>query len=98
MKTFEDLEFSYDELGEHAHMLFDNDYGVSVVRGRYTYGGAEGLYELAVIHMPKGAKVSRLCYDTPVTNDVMGHLEPQDITDVMKQVAELPAIPSTDDK
>ena len=98
MKTFEDLEFSRDELGEHAHMLFDNDYGVSVVRGMYTYGGNKGLYELAVIHMPKGAKVSRLCYDTPVTNDVMGHLEPQDITDVMKQVAELPAIPSTDDK
>ena len=52
---FENLDFEYDEMGEHAHHIFDNYYGVSVVRGPYTYGGKEGLYELAVLHMPPDA-------------------------------------------
>jgi hypothetical protein len=88
---FKDLVFENDEMGESAAHLFDNHYGVSVVRGPYTYGGREGLYELAVIYMAPGDKYSQLCYDTPITNDVIGHLEPEDITDIMKQVAELPA-------
>jgi hypothetical protein len=87
---FKDLVFETDEMGESAAHLFDNHYGVSVVRGPYTYGGREGLYELAVIHMAPGDKYSKLCYDTPITGDVMGHLKPDDITEIMKQVEELP--------
>lgn len=89
--TFEDLKFELDDLsGEHAHHLFDNHYGVSVVRGPYTYGGKQGLFELAVIHMAPGDEYSKIVYDTPVTGDVIGHLTPADVTDIMKQVSELP--------
>jgi len=35
-------------------------------------------------------KESQLVYDTPITNDVMGYLTPDNITDVMAQVEALP--------
>lgn len=89
--TFEELEFEQDDLsGEHAHHIFDNYYGVSVVRGPYTHGGRKGLYELAVLHMSPDAEYSDLVYDTPVTNDVEGHLTPEDVTRLMKEVSKLP--------
>lgn len=88
--TFADLVFEKDELTEHAHHIFDNHYGVSVIRGPYTYGGKGGLYELAVLYMAPGDEYSKLVYDTPVTNDVEGYLTPDDVTRLMKQVSELP--------
>jgi hypothetical protein len=90
--TFEDLEFEIDEFtGESSHHIFDNHYGVSVIRGPYTYGGRQGLYELAVIYMAPNAEYSDLVYDTPVTNDVEGYLTPEDVTRLMKRVSKLPS-------
>lgn len=88
--TFNDLVFEQDELGENAHHIFNNHYGVSVVRGPYSYGGRDGLYELAVLYMGPEDKYSELVYDTPVTNDVEGNLTPDMVTRLMKQVSELP--------
>ena len=98
--TFADLVFQKDDEeqevlhwmdpAEHAHHMFDNHYGVSVIRGPYTHGGRQGLYELAVLYMAPGDEYSELVYDTPVTNDVEGHLTPDDVTRLMKQVSELP--------
>jgi hypothetical protein len=100
MITFSDLVFEKDDEelevlhwmdpAEHAHHIFDNHYGVSVIRGPYTHGGKEGLYELAVLYMAPGDEYSQLVYDTPVTSDVEGHLTPDDVTRLMKQVSELP--------
>ena len=89
--TFNELTFEQDDfdMQESAWHIYDNNYGVSVVRGPYTFGGDKGLYELAIIYMAPEDKESRICYDTPITNDVMGHLTPEDITKIMKQVSEL---------
>lgn len=89
--TFNELTFEQDEddMQESAWHIYDNNYGVSVVRGPYTFGGDKGLYELAIIYMAPEDKESRICYDTPITNDVMGHLAPEDVTEIMKQVSEL---------
>jgi len=89
MKKFEDLKFERLEnppfqTGEQTRMMFENGYGVSVVSHTYSYGGKDGLYEVAVL-----GKDGDLTYDTPVTNDVIGYLEPVDVTDIMKQVQEL---------
>jgi hypothetical protein len=65
-------------------MHFDNGYGVSVVSHSHSYGGRDGLYEIAVLDSD-----DKLTYDTPVTNDVIGYLSEEDVTDVMKQVQEL---------
>ena len=89
MKTFKDLEFQQINdtpvmVGKKARMHFDNGFGVSVVSHSYSYGGRDGLYEVAVLDSD-----DNLTYDTPVTNDVMGYLTEEDVTDVMKQVQEL---------
>ena len=89
---FEDLEFEVDDMnGLYAFMLFDNNYGVSVVKGPYSYGGRDGLYELAVIHKSPDMSESELDYDNPVANgDVRGYLTPEDVTQLMEEVALFP--------
>ena len=89
MKTFEDLEFEQlnDEpymVGKKSRMVFDNGYGVSVVSHSYSYGGRNGLYEVAVLDSD-----GNLTYETPVTSNVIGYLTEENVTDVMKQVQEL---------
>ena len=84
MKTFKDLNFEpYPGGGEMAREHFDNGYGASVVRHAYSYGGRIGLYELAVL------KDGSICYDTPITSDVIGYLRPEDVTDVMEKIQKL---------
>ena len=89
MKKFQDLPFlpindAPFMVGKKARMHFDNGYGVSVVSHSYSYGGRDGLYEVAVLDSD-----DNLTYDTPVTNDVIGYLTEEDVTDVMKQVQDL---------
>jgi hypothetical protein len=87
MKTFKDLEFKKHPLhidGIISRIYFDNGYGASVVKHEYSYGGDKGLYELAVLD-----KNGNITYDTPVTNDVIGYLRPQDVTDVMEKIQKL---------
>ena len=88
MKKFQDLPFFPMNdgfmVGKQSRMMFENGYGVSVVSHTYSYGGKDGLFEVAVL-----GKDGDLTYDTPVTNDVIGYLSPDDVTDVMKQVQNL---------
>ena len=87
MKTFKDIEFKPNPMGEDFGIVsrtqFDNGYEVSVVKSQYTYGGDKGLYELAVF------KDGEICYDTPITDDVIGYLRPEDVTDVMTKIQQL---------
>ena len=80
-KQFKDLEFK--KLGDphngiQARINFNNGYGASVVSHEFSYGGKSGLYELAVLD-----KDGNITYDTPVTNDVIGHLTPENVTETM---------------
>ena len=87
MKTFNDLEFVPHAAGMGGVMSrikFENGYGASVVKTDYTYGGDKGLYELAVLDSE-----GHLTYATPVTNDVIGYLRPEDVTDVMAKIQQL---------
>ena len=86
MKTFKDLEFVEHPShigGVQARITFDNGYGASVVKTPYTYGGDRGLYELAVF------KDGEITYATPITDDVIGYLRPEDVTDVMAKIQQL---------
>lgn len=96
MKTFKDLEFmNLPELfeGVQARITFDNGYGVSVVRGQYTYGGKKGLYELAVLDIN-----GQLCHTTPLTDDVIGYLRDIDVTEVMVKIQALPSVKTSPTK
>lgn len=63
---------------------FPNGYSASVVRTPYSYGGEDGLFELAVLH---GGSIM---YDTPITDDVLGHLTAADVQAKLADIAALP--------
>jgi hypothetical protein len=86
MKTFKDLKFKQHPSADGiiSRITFENGYGASVVRHEYSYGGNDGLYELAVLNSD-----GELCYDTPITNDVIGYLRDIDVTDVMAKIQQL---------
>jgi hypothetical protein len=92
-KTFKDLEFkphpSMGIVGLQALMDFPNGYGISVIQckvgnhwGSYTNNDEE--WECAVL------KGDNICYSTPITNDVIGHCDEHGVTDIMKQIQDLP--------
>ena len=87
MKTFNDIIFKTNPMGADfgitSRTQFDNGYEVSVVKSPYTYGGDKGLYELAVF------KDGEITYATPVTDDVIGYLRPEDVTEVMAKIQQL---------
>lgn len=87
MKTFKDLEFKphpNNMGGVQSIIKFDNGYGASIVQTPYTYGGDKGLYELAVL-----GNDGHLTYDTPITDDVIGWLRAEDVTDVLIKIQQL---------
>jgi hypothetical protein len=89
MKKFEDLEFDKisDEpymSGVRSRMMFENGYGVSVVSHTFSYGGKDGLFEVAVLD-----KEGNLTYETSVTNDVIGYLTSDEVSEIMEQVQSL---------
>jgi hypothetical protein len=71
---------------------FANNYGASVVKGEHTYGGDEGLWELAVIVFDTSGGFN-LCYTTPITSDVEGHLDDDAVEELLAKVEALPAAP-----
>lgn len=76
------------EGGEQIIYKFDNGYGASVVRHRYSYGGDNGLWELAVIKFIDDTNWN-LTYDTPVTGDVIGYLEWPGVQELLAKIKSL---------
>lgn len=85
-----------NQLGDGVQRLyfFENGYGASVVQHHFSYGGREGLWELAVLkqNCSDGFDYPSdwdMCYDTPVTNDVVGYLTEDDVQDYLDRIAGL---------
>lgn len=72
---------------EHCQFHFENGYGASVIRGPYSYGGAQGLYELAVLR--KRRKYWEITYKTPITSDVLENLEVDDVVKALEDISNL---------
>jgi hypothetical protein len=72
--------------GSMRRVHYPNGYGASIVRHKGSYGGKAGLYELGVLHNNK------LCYTTPITDDVLGHLKESEVDGILTQIQELPPI------
>lgn len=69
--------------GEQFIFNFENGYGASVVRHKYSYGGNEGKWELAVL------LGKEICYDTKITSDVEGWLSEDDVTKLLREIKKL---------
>ena len=69
-----------------AVVPFHNGYSASVVRHSFSYGGRDGLMEIAVLDAD-----GELVYDTPVTDDVEGWLTDEMVLVLLEQIEALPA-------
>jgi len=67
-----------------TRFMFPNGYGASVVRNEYSYGGDQGLYEVAVINSN-----GELVYDTPITSDVIGWCSSDDVEKLLIAIQSL---------
>ena len=63
---------------------FTNGYGVSIVRNKMSYGGKDGLFELAVLD-----SAGEITYDTEITDDVVGYLTAPEALILAMRVAAL---------
>lgn len=77
--------------GFQAVYRFRNGYGASVVQHKSSYGGDMGKYELAVARWNSSEDDDwSIYYGTSITNDVLGHLEPKHVHDILNQLGDLP--------
>ena len=86
--TFSDLDFQphpTHQMGVRALHAFANGYSASVIQTPFSYGGEDGLYELAVI-----SPLGELDYWTSITTDVEGRLTKDDVTRLLQQIESLP--------
>lgn len=91
-KLLDSIHTPYDERpllgGVQKLYRFDNGYGASVVRHDGSYGHTEGLWELAVTHEDE------LCYETSITDDVLGWLTDEQVEETLSEIARLPKKPN----
>ena len=86
MKTFKDLQFkphSVDKKCLHAVIEFENGYGCSVVFGDRFYSNGIDTYEVAVLY------AGAISYNSGITDDVIGYVNDEQVTEIMKQIQEL---------
>lgn len=69
--------------GEQWIFRFSNGYGASVITGGIAYCNEGQPYELAVL------KHGELCYDTPITDDVIGYLTSDEVFNLLDRIEQL---------
>jgi len=67
-----------------AKIFFPNGYGASVLHGPLTHD----MYEIAVLKGDSSAW--DICYDTPITNNVLPHCTDEDVNRILLKIKKLP--------
>lgn len=89
-KEFDDSFKKLDKYSYSHRFKFDNNYGASIVKHFGSYGFKEDLFELAVLkYKNKKDLEGSLCYDTPITDDVIGYLTNEDVLSKLKEIKDL---------
>lgn len=71
---------------QHIHR-FKNNYGASVIRNQYSYGGSSGLWELAVIYF--NGDEWNIDSTTHITDDVLGYLDDEKVLQTLAEISKL---------
>ena len=84
-----------DPDGKQKLYRFKNNYGASVIQSLDfgfggSYGAAQSQWELAVIKF-SGSELSpfSLCYDTGITDDVIGNLDEDEVEEILAKIEAL---------
>ena len=72
--TFSQMPYHLQGGGWAYRVTYPNGYGASLIKSSYSYGREDDLWEVAVLD-----KNGNLCYDTPITDDVLGYLTEEDV-------------------
>jgi hypothetical protein len=84
METLESIKHGLN--GFSRIIQFENGYGFSIISNRFSYGGSQGLFEVALL-CENGA----IMYDKSIGfGDVVGHLDFDDVALLIKAVSALP--------
>lgn len=86
-KSFKEIEkviFEHNYGGRRAFLMFPNGYGASIINTSFSYGSDEAPWELAVM------TEDGICYETPITDDVVGHCTEVDIIRICGEIFNLP--------
>jgi len=70
--------------GDLYRFRFDNGLGASVMSHVLSYGGEQGLWEIAVIKFDGDGW--DLYYDTPITDNVIGYLEKDEVGEILERI------------
>ena len=70
--------------GDQWLFKYDNGYGASVVQHSGSYGGQDGLYEIAVLDSS-----GEMSYTTPITDDVIGYADEVKLYETLDRIKSL---------
>jgi hypothetical protein len=79
---------NYVNNGVQHKYAFPNGYGASVVKHDFSYGGKNGLWELAVLDFTIDED-GDLCYTSGITDDVIGHLSWKNVEEFLSEIKQL---------
>jgi len=71
-----------------SRKFFKNEYGMYVITGGYGWNTPDTPFEVAVLKGTEDNWV--ICYDTPITNDVIGYLSSDEVDALEAKIRELP--------
>lgn len=81
---FKTLRKTNREDGVQYHYKAENGYGASIIQTIYSYGGNQGLWELAVLDSD-----GEITYNTSITNDVLGYLSEEEVNETLEKIKNL---------
>ena len=82
MDGFQEKKQIHD--GDQWLFKYDNGYGASVVQHSGSYGGKNGLYEIAVLDSD-----GEMSYTTPITDDVIGYADEVKLYETLDRIKSL---------
>mgnify|MGYP001029107311 CR=1 FL=1 len=83
LKEYKTMEAEYAG-GITLQFKFENGYGASVVKHDFSYGGQDGLWEVAVLD-----EDLQICYHTPITQDVIGYQTWKQVEKICEEIQSL---------
>lgn len=82
-----EVPIPYKQDGFNHRFKFDNNYGASVIKHKFSYGYEEDLFELAVLYFEDD--IPHLVYTTPITDDVIGNLTNEQVLELLERIKNL---------
>lgn len=69
---------------------FKNGYGASIVCHEGSYGHERGEFEIAVLHGFNSEGYANVCSSSPITDDVLGFVQPERVDGILEKIQSLP--------